>query len=154
MKFYSEKLDKIFDTEKDLIAAETAEEAKTKKKAAEAKAKKDEANKVQELYVAQNAAIKKFNESLVELRNVYNKAVRDARAEFEKGTDIITKERDAVVKAYDEALADFINKHPEGYHLTLKDKDSQTILSGTAKTADFVDEYTDLIGKIANLLKF
>lgn len=140
MKYYSEKLDKLFDDEKSLTAAEAELEAKEQEKALKAKEKKSEANKIETLYVAKNAAEKEYKDTLVELRNVYNTAVRNARKEFDTKVAEAAAKKDKAVKEYSSALSEFIKKHPEGYHMTLRDGNNVSTISASGNL-DFFSEY-------------
>jgi len=129
MKYYSEKLDKIFETEKELEAAEK-EHAEAEAKKAEAKELvKKESEKVNDAFKALNTAKRNYNKTVIEARKVYNKAVIDARDVYALAIDGAEKARIAAEKAYDEALKNFQSKHPEGYRLTLKDGDNVVTIS-------------------------
>ena len=83
MKYYSDTLDKLFETEKDLKDAEKADaEEKAKKEEAKLAVKK-ESSEVEDSFKARNAARKAYNEKLVEARKTYNAALRKAKDEFE-----------------------------------------------------------------------
>ena len=75
MKFYSEKLDKMFDNEKDLIKAEdahdvavAAEKAKQEKLSAE---RKDRAHNIEEAYKKVEDARKEYNKLVEEFVRDY-----------------------------------------------------------------------------------
>lgn len=141
MKYYSEKLDKLFDDEKSLAAAEAELEAKEQEKALKAKEKKSEANKIETLYAAKNAAEKEYKEILVGLRNKYNTAVRNARKEFDAEVAEAAAKKDKAVKEYSTALNEFIKKHPEGYHMTIRDDDNNVLTISSSGNQDFFSEY-------------
>ena len=158
MRFYSDELQKVFDTEEELKAAEAEAKQAAEKKALQAKEKKDEAAKIEELFAAKNTARKKFSEELVALRNEYNKAVREARAEFDSKVAEITKARDEAEAKFNQAVSDFVKKHPEGYHMTLKDGNNVTSFSGTGYNdllnlyKERTKEFDDLISKVTSFL--
>lgn len=131
MKFYSEVLDKKFDSVEELEQAEKAAAEAAEQKAKKAQERKTEANEVEKLFIARNEAVKKYNKEVIQLRNTYNNAVREARKAFEDQVAIITAEKDKAETDYNRAVNDFINKHPDGYHLTLRDGDSVTTISGS-----------------------
>lgn len=148
MKFYSELLDKMFETEMDLVAAEEVakkEEAK-KKKASEAK--KAEAKKVEEAFKNFNAAKKIYNENVINLKKQYNEDLNVIRENLHNlktkhDADIAAeaKLREDAEAAYKVVLDEFIKKHPEGYHMTLKDGDHVvTISSSGNESGDLVDQ--------------
>lgn len=161
MKYYSEKLDKLFDDETSLVAAEKELEEKEAEKALKAKEKKSEASKIETLFAAKNAAVKEYSEELTKLRNEYNTAVREARKDFESKVAEISAKKDEAVKAYNEALDAFIKKHPEGYHMTLRDGNNVSTLYSSGKNADFFNEYKsaqkqidDMWDGFMNILRF
>jgi hypothetical protein len=135
MKFYSETLNQIFDTEDALVAAETAAEeaAAAKKNAAEAK--KADAIKVEDAFKARNAAKRTYNSKIMELRQKYNADLLALRKTFEAAMTDAKKELDTAETAYDTALSSFIAKYPEGYHMTLKDGDNVATFNA-AQTTD------------------
>lgn len=151
MKFYSDILDKLFDTEKELKAAEKADaEAKAKKEEAKKLVKADAA-KVEEAFKAKNAANRKYNSEVVELRKAYNIAVSNARKVFEESIEAAAKSRDEAEKAYTTALKEFQNAHPEGYHLTLKDGNNVTSVT-TARNIDINHRSEDAFDQILSIL--
>ena len=151
MKFYSELLDKMFETEMDLVAAEEVakkEEAK-KKKASETK--KAEAKKVEDAFKALNAAKRKYNTNVLDLKKKYNEdlavlreKLNELRKVHENAVAAEAAERDEAEKVYKAALDEFIANHPEGYHMTLKDGDHiVTLSSSTTESKDLVDQLFD-----------
>lgn len=151
MKFYSDILDKLFDTEKELKAAEKADaEAKAKKEEAKKLVKAD-AVKVEEAFKVKNAANRKYNSEVVELRKAYNIAVSNARKVFEESIEAAAKSRDEAEKAYNSALKEFQNAHPEGYHLTLKDGNNVTSVT-TARNIAIDHCSEDAFDQILNIL--
>ena len=130
MKYYSEKLDKIFDTQEALTEAEEKHEAEQAKKA-EAKALvAKESAEVNDAFKARNAARKAYNESLINARKAYSEALQKARDEFEASLDESTKALKEAEEDYDTKLKAFQKAHPEGYHLTLKDGDNVVTYTG------------------------
>ena len=142
MKYYSEKLDKIFDTQEALKEAEEKHEAEQAKKA-EAKALvAKESAEVNDAFKARNAARKAYNETLIEARKTYNEALQKARDEFEASLDESTKALKEAEEDYDTKLKAFQKAHPEGYHLTLKDGDNVVTYTG-----NLIDEHSKALAK-------
>ena len=148
MKFYSELLDKMFETEMDLVAAEeVAKKAEAKKKEA-SEAKKAEAQKVEAAFKNFNAAKKIYNENIINLKRQYNENLNVIRENLHNlktkhDADIAAeaKLREDAEAAYKAVLDEFIKKHPEGYHMTLKDGDHVvTISSSSTEARDLVDQ--------------
>lgn len=151
MKFYSETLDMMFDSAEALQEAEkqAAEKEANKKKASEAK--KAEAKKVEDAFKHFNAAKKIYNENVINLKKQFNSELNSIRENLNE----VTKKHDAAVAAeakareeaeaaYKAALDEFIAKHPEGYHMTLKDGDHVvTISSSGNESSDLVDKLLD-----------
>lgn len=134
MKFYSEKLNKMFDDENTLLAEE--EQAFQAEQAAKAKSleKKAEAKQVEESFKLANAARREYNETIVKLRKQYNADLIKLRTAFETASAEAKKVLEAAELKYDAALKDFIAKHPEGYHMTLKDGDNVVTIKGNSGT--------------------
>lgn len=130
MKFYSETLDKLFDTEDALNEAECMAKKAAEEKAKKAEAKKAEAHAVEAAFKTRNEARRTYNANVLSLRKDYNKQLVDLRKSFEESVEAEAKKLSTAENVYDTALQNFIDKHPEGYHLTLKDGDNVTTLDG------------------------
>ena len=153
MKYYSELTKKIYDTEKELIAAEKAIKEAEAKKAEAAKNKKADAAKVEDAFKVRNAARRAYNEAIVQLKKDYNTALAEAKKAFEDAVAEAVKVKDIAEDSYNKALKEFTDKHPEGYHVTLKDGDNVVTLSNSSdKVSDGIfKEYNNLLD---SLLKF
>lgn len=128
MKFYSEKLDKMFDSEKELLKAEdTAFKAEQEAKA-KSLAKKAEAKVVEDAFKAHNAAKKTFNTNVIARRKKYAADLAALKDAYDADIKVESDKLDAAAKVYDEALKEFTAKHPEGFHMTLKDGDNVVTL--------------------------
>ena len=155
MKFYSEKLDKLFDTEKELVVAEKEAIAAEEKKSEAAKSKKSEAKVVEDAFKARNAARREYNTKLVEARKIYNDAVVAAKKVFNDTIPEITSVKDNAEESYSAALKEFTTKHPEGFHITLKDGDNvMTVSNVNDKHEDSAaKEYSEFLNSILNFWK-
>lgn len=142
MKFYSEKLDKIFDTEEALTKAETeAVEAENKKKAESAKRKED-ADKVEKAFKTRNEVRRTYNTAVLNLRKKYNEDLLKLKAEFDKAVEVEKQMLQEAEANYDKELKDFIANHKQ-YHLTLTDGNNVTTISSdqtNTKTKSLIDE--------------
>lgn len=146
MKFYSEVTKKLYDSEKELAAAEKEVVDAEAKKVAAAKSKKADAQKVEEAFKANNAAKREYNTKVVAARKMYNEAVAAAKKAFDDAVTDAATVKNTAEEAYDKLLKEFIAKHPEGYHLTLKDGDNVvTYSSQMDMTTPVTAEYNDLI---------
>lgn len=139
MKFYSEKLDKMFDTEKALLSAEEVAEKAAMEKNKKAEAKKAEAKVVEDAFKARNAARLTYNKNVGEAKHVYTEGLKSLRSSFDAVVVAENKKLDEAEKAYDVALKEFIAKHPEGYHMTLKDGDNVITLHSDNQTTNFTN---------------
>ena len=131
MKFYSEKLKKLFDTEKDLVAAEKVVDEENEKKKLASEQKKEEASKVEDAFKARNAARREYNTKLVEARKIYNDAIIAAKKAFNETLTTATDAKDKAEEAYNTALKEFTAKY-ESYHMTLKDGDNVVTISNSS----------------------
>ena len=131
MKFYSEKLKKLFDTEKDLVAAEKVVDEENQKKRLASEQKKEEASKVEDAFKARNAARREYNTKLVEARKIYNDAIIAAKKTFNETLTSATEAKDKAEEAYNKALKEFTAKY-ESYHMTLKDGDNVVTISNSS----------------------
>lgn len=147
MKFYSEVTKKLYESEEELNTAEKAVADENAKKAEAAKAKKADALKVEEAFKANNNAKREYNAKVLAARKMYNEAVAAAKKAFDEAVTDACNTKDAAEKHYDKMLKEFTDKHPEGYHLTLKDGDNVVTISSqsTVFNDSFNKEYNNLI---------
>jgi membrane protein involved in colicin uptake len=146
MKFYSDVTKKLYDTEDALIAAEKEVAAEEEKKAKEAKAKKADAKKVEEAFKVNNDAKREFNAKVLAARKMYNESLAAAKKAFDSAVTDATNAKEAADEEYDKVLNEFIEKHPEGYHLTLKDGDNVVTYSSQAEQVNsIVNDFNGLI---------
>lgn len=146
--YYSRILEKPFDSIEELKDAEAKYFAAQKAKEDKAMAKKAEASKVEAAFKALNAARKAYKDDLTTLTKEYSEALKDIKNAFDLGKKDI---KEKLVKAetdYSESLKAFIEKYPEGYHLTLKDGDFETTISGHKSSSDSFESITDLFNWI------
>lgn len=157
MKFYSEVTKKLYDTQEALVEAEQKVVEVAAKKAEAAKTKKADATKVEDAFKANNAAKREYNAKVVAARKVYNEAIAAAKKAFEEAVMDATTAKAAAEEAYDKALKEFITKHPEGYHLTLKDGDNVATYASPADSMfTIMKEHTsakDYNGLLDHILK-
>ena len=154
MKFYSEKLKKLFDTEKDLVAAEKVVDEENEKKKLASEQKKEEASKVEDAFKARNAARREYNTKLVEARKIYNDAIIAAKKTFNETLTSATEAKDKAEEAYNVALKEFTAKY-ESYHMTLKDGDNVvTISNASDKNFETMGkEYNSFLDSLLNIWK-
>ena len=147
MKFYSEVTKKLYDSQEDLVAAEKAVADAEIKKAEVAKAKKADAQKVEDAFKANNNAKREYNAKVLAARKRYNESVAAAKKAFDEAVTDASNAKDTAEKHYDKMLKEFTEKHPEGYHLTLKDGDNVVTISNQSNVFNdsFNKEYNNLI---------
>ena len=147
MKFYSEVTKKLYESEEELNTAEKAVADENAKKAEAAKAKKADALKVEDAFKANNDARREYNAKVLAARKMYNDTVAAAKKAFDEAVIDATNAKDTAEKHYDKMLKEFTNKHPEGYHLTLKDGDNVVTISSQAGLLNnsFNKEYNNLL---------
>lgn len=154
MKFYSEKLKKLFDTEKELVAAEKVVDEENAKKKLASEQKKEEASKVEDAFKARNAARREYNTKLVEARKIYNDAIIAAKKTFNETLTSATEAKDKAEEAYNVALKEFTAKY-ESYHMTLKDGDNVvTISNASDKNFETMGkEFNSFLDSLLNIWK-
>ena len=150
MKFYSEKLKKLFDTEKELNAAETELAEREAKKAEAANQKKVDAQKVEEAFKALNATRKEYNEIYLRLKKNYHDAVILADKVFKEGLKEIEHLLGEKEAAYSKALSEFTKKY-NSYHMSLKDGDNITTISRNCETLSTPN--SDLLTGLIDLIR-
>jgi DNA repair exonuclease SbcCD ATPase subunit len=155
MKYYSELTKKLYETEEAAKEAEKELEAAKARSAELAKAKKQDATKVEEAFKARNAARREYNTKVMDARKAYNTALVEAKKAFNDAIAEATNAKDKAEEAYNTALTDFTSKHPEGYHMTLKDGDNvMTISNSSDKHFERMDkEFNSLIDSLLNIWK-
>ena len=156
MKYYSDTLDKLFETETELKDAEKADaEEKAKKEEAKLVVKK-ESSEVEDAFKARNAARKAYNEKLVESRKTYNEALRKAKDEFEASLKESTEALEKAEADYDNKLKAFQKAHPEGYRLSLKDGDNVVTYTSNPveyQIKDISKEFDDMLDLFSDFLR-
>jgi seryl-tRNA synthetase len=128
--YYSKVLNAPFESLEALRAAEDEHYVKLKAKEDKAAEKKADASAVEEAFKALNAARKTYKEDINELTKVYSQGLADLKEKFESSRKAIKENLAKAEDDYSKALKAFIDKYPEGYHLTLKDGDFETTISG------------------------
>ena len=146
--FYSRLLKEPFDSIEELKEAEEAYYAKQKAKEDKIAQKRADAQKVEDAFKALNAARKTFKDEITALTEEYRDNLNKLKELFEKEKAEIQEYLAKHEDAYSAALKEFTEKYPEGFHLTLKDGDFETTISGSTKTSEGskkpVDAYADL----------
>ena len=132
--FYSRILHKPFDSVKELQEAEAAYYAEQKAKEDKVAQKKADAQKVEEAFKAMNAARREYKEKLTQLTKEYSEELATLKKAFELGKKNIQDTLASAEDNYSKALKEFTDKHPEGYHVTLKDSDFETTISHKCET--------------------
>lgn len=130
--YYSKVLKEPFDSIEELKEAEKAYYAKLKAKEDAAAEKKSDAAKVEEAFKTLNTARKAYKEGLKGLTERYTADLQKLKSNFEADKLEIHNILAEAEEAYSTLLKAFIDKYPEGYHLTLKDGDFETTISGGA----------------------
>ena len=153
--FYSNVLNKPFERLADLKKAEEVYFAEQKAKEEKISQKKADAQKVENTFKALNAARKEYKEKLTQLTKEYAESLEKLKQAFELGKKDIHNTLALAEETYSKALKEFTEKYKEGYHLTLKDGDFETTISGsssTAKAEKSTDKDAKVVQDIFNLL--
>jgi len=152
--YYSEILNKYFDTEEDCVKAEEEHKAAEAKKAeAKALVQKESAD-VSDAFKARNAARHAYNEKLVELKKVYAETIRKAEQDFNEGLKAVSADLEKAEGVYSEKLSAFQKAHPEGYRLVLKDGDNVvTLTSANQHIKTLNQEFDDMLTLFSDMLR-
>ena len=153
--FYSHVLKKPFERLDDLKKAEEVYFAEQKAKEDKAAQKRSDAKKVEDAFKALNAARKTYKEEFIQLTKEYSEELENLKKAYELGKKDIHNALAAAEENFEKVHKEFTAAHPEGYHLTLKDGDFETTLSGTKTTNtdaaiksanDIVDLFSRIFG--------
>lgn len=131
--YYSRVLNKPFDSIEELKTAEAGYYNAQKLKEDAAAQKKADAQKVEDAFKALNAARKEYKEKLTQLTEEYAEALENLKKAFELGKKDIHETLATAEENYSKALKEFTAKY-DTYHLSLKDGDFETTISGSTKT--------------------
>lgn len=144
--FYSNILNKPFKSLSELAAAEAAYLEELKIKEDKATKKKADAQKVEDAFKALNAARKEYKEKLTQLTTEYAESLENLKKAFDLGKKDIQSKLAEAEETYSKALKEFTEAHPEGYHVTLRDGDFETTISGNiSKINNHIENYMDII---------
>jgi chromosome segregation ATPase len=128
--YYSRVLNKPFDSIEELREAEAAYRAEVQAKEDKAAQKKADAQKVEDAFKAMNAARREYKEKLTQLTKEYSEELTNLKKAFELGKKDIHDALAAAEENYSKALKEFTSKYDQ-YHVTLKDGDFETTISGS-----------------------
>lgn len=151
--FYSKLLKQPFDSVAELKDAEAKYNNELKAKEDKAAAKKADAKKVEDAFKALNQSRKDYKEKLTQLTAEYSNALTDLKAAFDLGKKDIQDALAAAEDAYSMALKEFTDKY-DTYHLSLKDGDFETTISGSNKVKQPNKETPDLLNIFDLLFNF
>ena len=145
MKYYSELLNKQFDSAEECLKAEKEHEAAEAKKAeAKAVVKKD-SEEVNKAFIVRNEARRNYNDKVKESYKVYKEKLLAARKEYEDSINEVKKIKDEAELEFDKKYREFDKKHPEGYRLVLKDGDDVLTVDQEKKnTSDLFEAFDNL----------
>lgn len=147
--YYSKLLQKPFSTIEELKAAEAKKHAEEEAKVQKANTRRADAQVVEESFKELNKARKTYKEDIATVTDLYRKNLAALKTAFTKDTQDIKEKLEKAENAYATALRAFTEKYPEGYHLTLKDGDFETTISGARKPSkldlSWMDEIMDCL---------
>lgn len=148
MKYFSEELNKNFDTIEELEAAEKAFKEENEKKLADKEARKAEAKVVEDAYSALTEAKKARTQVLKDALEEYRQACSEAKEKYlatRDAQDLLVKKAE---EAKEKALDEFTKKHPEGFHLTLHGSDGSTTTISTNTYKAIAPEFSDFFKEV------
>ena len=150
--YYSRVLEKPFDSIGELKEAEATYYAQLRAKEDKAAAKKADAKKVEDAFKGLNAARKIYKEDLTALTEKYGEDLVALKNSFNKAKQEIQESLAKAEETYEASIKAFTEKYPEGYHLTLKDGDFETTISGSTKKREETSDVLDVFNWIFNFL--
>lgn len=150
--YYSKVLQKPFDTIEELTAAERTYFDKLRVKEDRAAQKKSDALQVENAFKTLNCARKSYKEGLVELTQQYTNDLAARKEAFENDKEKLHQLLASAEESYSNILKTFTEKYPEGYHLTLKDGDFETTISGSFETGKAAKADNSAIFNLFDLL--
>ncbi len=150
--YYSRLLNKPFDSIEELRAAEETYRAEIQAREDKAATKKADAQKVEDAFKALNAARKEYKEKLTQLTAEYSEELTNLKKAFELGKKDIQDALAVAEENYSKALKEFTSKY-DSYHVTLKDGDFETTISGS-QTKNLKKEDTNLLNLFDLLFNF
>ena len=130
--FFSRVLNKPFDSVAELKAAEAKHFEEIKAKEDKAATKKADAKKVEDAFKALNAARRDYKENLLKLTSMYQEDLKKLKDNFESDKNRVHAALADAENNYSNALKAFTDTY-DTYHLSLKDGDFETTLSGSRK---------------------
>lgn len=144
--YFSRLLNKPFDTLEELVAAENARREELAAKEDQKTRRKQDAELVGEAY-----------KTLTSIKASTAKTIADARKQCALEFEEVRKKWSAVIEEADiaaaeaerlfhEALDTFLERYPEGYHLTLRGDNDETLTIDT-RTLDTVDMFNDIFNQ-------
>lgn len=153
--YYSRVLEKPFDSLVELTAAEQKYFDEKKAKEDAATQKKTDAQKVEAAFKTWNTAKKTYKEKLTQLTTEYSEELTNLKKAYELGKDDLRNTLARAEEDYSRELKNFTDKYPEGYHLTLKDGDFETVISSqttndTVKTGFDTERFMDIFNTLFN----
>lgn len=149
--YYSRILEKPFDSIEELKEAEAVYYEAQRAKETKAATKKADAQKVEDAFIALNKARRTYKENLEALALEYSDSLIKLKEAFEGSRNDIKKALAEAEDNYSAAIKEFTDKYPEGYHLTLKDGDFETTISGSKTASDKHVSSVDLLNWIFNI---
>ena len=132
--FYSKVLQRPFDSLDELKEAEAVHFEQIKAKETKAATKKADASKVEVAFKALNQARKDYKENMLKLTSMYQEDLKKLRDNFEADKSRVHAALADAESTYQASLKAFTDKYPEGYHITLKDGDFETTISGRSNS--------------------
>ena len=148
--YKSKLLNKEFEDLAELKKAESEYKLELAKKEEARLARKEDADLVQDAYVAKNKATVNYNDAYAKAVSVRKEAIDKINKEFYDAIRDAKQEYEDAAKKYSDALTAFQAKHPEGYHLTLKDGNNELTISKHSST-DMFKQLSDQMQDAINL---
>lgn len=141
--YYSRVLEKPFDSIDELKAEEAKYFEAQRAKEDKAAQKKADAQKVEEAFKALNTTRKAYKEGITALTERYSADLKKLKEDFMADKKEMSDLLATAEEAYSTALKTFTEKY-DSYHMTLKDGDFETTISGSHKTTPNTERFNDV----------
>lgn len=144
MRVYSDITNKFYDTFDEAMAAEAAYQEEQDKKKQAALTRKEDAVKVEDAFKALSEAKKDYSDEKSKLDKEFTAKVVELKKDYQARLSELESKFSEADENYKAALREFNEAHPEGYHVTLKSDDGNSVMT-IYKSNDILDNFVSRV---------